>query len=106
MTGQSDACARWYKGHTHCHSTRSDGNLAPEAVACWYRDHGYSFLSITDHFVLTDPAEIDGVETESFILIPGIELAATPLGCQTHTCGLNINAELDSRRGATPSETL
>ena len=106
MTGQPAARARWFKGHTHCHSTESDGNLPPEAVARWYRDHGYSFLSITDHYILTDPAELDGIETESFILIPGTELAATPLGQQTHTCGLNISAQLDSRRGATPAETM
>ncbi len=43
---------QWYRGNTHAHSLWSDGDAAPEAVVQWYRDHGYDFLSLTDHDVL------------------------------------------------------
>jgi hypothetical protein len=51
------ACAgvsedKWYRGNTHTHSLWSDGDAAPEAVVAWYKNHGYDWLSITDHDVL------------------------------------------------------
>ena len=42
---------RFFRGNLHAHSTRSDGKLAPEAVVAHYRDAGYDFLALTDHFV-------------------------------------------------------
>ncbi len=42
---------RFFRGNLHTHSTRSDGKLAPEAVAAHYRDAGYDFLALTDHFL-------------------------------------------------------
>ena len=50
---------RWYKGNTHTHTTESDGDTPPEEVALWYRDHGYNFLVLSDHNVLTDPTLLD-----------------------------------------------
>ncbi|MHB1295576.1 MAG: PHP domain-containing protein [Anaerolineae bacterium] len=47
------APGRWYKGNLHCHTTQSDGNYTPDEAIDWYRDHGYDFLAITDHWVLT-----------------------------------------------------
>jgi hypothetical protein len=40
---------RWWKGNLHTHSLWSDGDDYPEMIAGWYRDHGYHFLSVTDH---------------------------------------------------------
>jgi hypothetical protein len=42
---------RFFRGNLHTHSTRSDGALAPETVATHYRDAGYDFLALTDHFL-------------------------------------------------------
>src|SRR5262245_54655083 len=42
---------RFYKGNLHAHSTRSDGKLSPEEVVAAYRDRGYDFLVLTDHFL-------------------------------------------------------
>lgn len=42
---------RFYKGNLHTHSTLSDGLLSPEAVCRLYRELGYDFLAITDHFM-------------------------------------------------------
>lgn len=43
---------RWWKGNTHAHSWWSDGDLPPELVAKWYKDHGYHFLVHSDHNVM------------------------------------------------------
>lgn len=40
---------RWYRGNVHTHTLWSDGDDYPETVALWYRDHGYDFLSFSDH---------------------------------------------------------
>jgi len=47
-----DAKGRWYRGNTHTHSLWSDGDAAPEALVAWYKDHGYDWLSLTEHDVL------------------------------------------------------
>ncbi len=43
---------RWYKGNTHTHTLWSDGDAAPEIAVAWYKDHGYDWLSLTDHDVV------------------------------------------------------
>jgi len=45
----------WYKGNLHTHTTCSvnDGMTNPVEVAEWYRNHGYGFVAITDHEVMT-----------------------------------------------------
>ena len=66
-----DKPGRFYRGNLHTHSTRSDGRLTPEAVCRFYRDVGYDFLAITDHFMdrfhypITDttPYRSDGFTT-------------------------------------------
>ena len=42
---------RFFRGNLHTHSDRSDGMLTPEAVVAHYRDAGYDFLALTDHFL-------------------------------------------------------
>lgn len=38
-----------YKGDTHLHTNRSDGEGEPFEVGCAYRSAGYDFIAITDH---------------------------------------------------------
>jgi hypothetical protein len=45
---------RWWKGNTHTHTLWSDGNGAPESVAQWYTRHGYQFLVLSDHNILSN----------------------------------------------------
>lgn len=42
---------RFHKGNLHTHSTRSDCTKSPAAVMAVYRDAGYDFISLTDHFL-------------------------------------------------------
>jgi predicted metal-dependent phosphoesterase TrpH len=68
---------RFWKGNLHTHSTRSDGAFSPEEVCRRYRENGYDFLALTDHFLprydfpLTDTAPY---RTSNFTTILGAEL--------------------------------
>ena len=42
---------RFWRGNLHTHSHLSDGCLPPEEVCRRYRDEGYDFIALTDHFV-------------------------------------------------------
>lgn len=44
---------RWWKGNLHTHTLWSDGDGFPEMVGLWYREHGYHFLALSDHNVLS-----------------------------------------------------
>ena len=49
----NDAPLRWWKGNIHTHTLWSDGDDFPEMVAEWYRTHGYNFLALSDHNVMS-----------------------------------------------------
>ncbi len=44
----------WWKGNLHTHTLWSDGDHFPEVVAQWYVAHGYHFLALSDHNVLSE----------------------------------------------------
>lgn len=73
------APGRFYRGNLHTHSTHSDGVREPEAVASAYRQAGYDFLAMTDHFEerygwpVTD---LSNCCDEGFMTLPGAELHA------------------------------
>lgn len=46
-----DKPGNFYRGNLHTHSTLSDGVLDPEQVCTLYREAGYDFISLTDHFM-------------------------------------------------------
>jgi len=48
-----DPPAKWWKGNLHTHSLWSDGDQYPELIALWYKEHGYQFLALSDHNVLS-----------------------------------------------------
>lgn len=53
QTGTQASESRWWKGNLHTHSFWSDGDDFPEMVVQWYKDHGYNFLALSDHNVLS-----------------------------------------------------
>lgn len=59
---------RLFKGNLHTHTTNSDGKKLPEETISIYRSKGYDFLSLTDHWVLSET-----VENDDFLLISGCE---------------------------------
>ena len=48
----ADGVFKWFRGNIHTHTLWSDGDDYPEMVALWYKDHGYDFLSFSDHNTL------------------------------------------------------
>ena len=42
---------RFWRGNLHAHSTLSDGALKPEDVGETYKQAGYDFLQVSDHFL-------------------------------------------------------
>lgn len=98
---------RFYKGNIHTHSTASDAVRDPEAVCATYRDAGYDFIALTDHFLprfgfpITDTR---GFRTNGFTTILGAEVHAprTELGEMWHI--LSVGLPLDFAPTA-PEET-
>jgi hypothetical protein len=68
--------ARWFRGNTHTHTLASDGNAPAIDVARWYKAHGYAFVVITDHEVVTDvdPLNTQLAEPGKFLVLRGQEI--------------------------------
>ncbi|NLG49986.1 MAG: CehA/McbA family metallohydrolase [Chloroflexi bacterium] len=62
----------WFKGNLHTHTTQSDGALTPDQAIAWYREQGYDFLAISDHWVLTKGQTF--APATDFITLSGAEL--------------------------------
>jgi len=90
-----DKPGRFWRGNLHTHSNNSDGRLSPEAVCQLYREAGYDFLSITDHFMkryefpLTDTQPY---QSEGFVTLVGAELHAgeTEFGSFWHILAVGL----------------
>jgi hypothetical protein len=86
---------RFWKGNLHTHSDRSDGARSPEAVCAAYREAGYDFLALTDHFwakygfpiVDTRPFRARGFTT---LLGAELHAPATALGEIWHLLALGL----------------
>ncbi len=75
---------RFWRGNIHTHSTLSDGALAPEEVCRLYRESGYDFLCLSDHFLPAygfPIADTRAFRTNSFTTILGAEIHA-PMNSQ------------------------
>jgi hypothetical protein len=84
---------RWYKGNTHTHTLNSDGDSSPDDVAKWYRQHGYQFLVLTDHNVLTSVDALNALHglDDRFLLIRGEEVTDRFETKPIHVNGLDLN---------------
>ncbi len=98
-----DKPGRFYKGNLHAHSDISDGTLPPEELASLYREAGYDFLAITDHFLgeygfpVTDTRPYRG---EGFVTLLGAELHApeTLLGEDWHILAVGLPPDFSPTR--------
>jgi predicted metal-dependent phosphoesterase TrpH len=89
---------RFFKGNLHTHSTSSDAVLEPAAVCALYRDAGYDFLALTDHFLPKYGFPIVDTRpfrTNRFTTILGAELhaPATELGEIWHILAVGLPAD-------------
>jgi hypothetical protein len=97
---------QWFKGNTHSHTDQSDGDSPPEAVARWYKTHGYRFLVLSDHNVFTDPKTLAHLVDSTFLLIPGEELTSSFERKPVHVNGLNIPGLIEARTDSTLVGTI
>lgn len=102
------AQGRWYKGNTHTHTINSDGDSTPDEVVRWYREHGYQFLVLTDHNVLTSVDALNALHgaDDQFLVIKGEEVT-DPIGNKPlHINGLDIATRVAPQSGASVVEVL
>ena len=96
--------ARWAKGNLHTHTTRSDGDTAPEHVASWYEAHGYDFLCLSDHDHLTILEAPASVRARWPLLVRGQEV--TSRSVNVHVNGYGLGKEVQAAEGLGVLETL
>lgn len=83
----------YLKGQLHAHSDASaDSDTPVDEVVRYYRAHGYDFLVITDHNVVTAPPSPEGM-----LVLPGVEITqnqrvCTPPPLPGLSCLLHVNA--------------
>lgn len=78
----------------HCHSTASDGALAPRDLLCRASDRGVDLLAITDHDTVDAYVALDRSCAPDLRIVPGVEFSSQWRGCTIHVVGLGI--DLDS----------
>jgi hypothetical protein len=89
---------RWYKGNTHSHTFDSDGDSAPDDVVRWYREHGYDFLVITDHGMVTDVGPLNALFSGGgeFLVMRGEEVTSNR---NTPQMKVHVNALSPQHKG-------
>ncbi|MCJ7625623.1 MAG: hypothetical protein MUO76_19190, partial [Anaerolineaceae bacterium] len=88
----------WYKGNTHMHSLASDGGKTIEELALVYKNAGYDFLCLTDHWVPSSVKQKNS--TNDLLWFNGIELdGRDDLGSAYHIVCLGTFGEMDPEIG-------
>jgi predicted metal-dependent phosphoesterase TrpH len=78
----------------HCHSTRSDGLLAPAAVVARAAARGVDVLALTDHDEVSGLAEARAAAAEAGIgFVDGSELSVSWEDLTVHVVGLRIDPD-------------
>ena len=102
------ACAgpvpgEWFQGTTHTHTLNSDGDSTPDNVARWYREHGYDFIFITDHAMITDVAPLNALfgGGGQFLVMPGEEVTSNSKSPElhVHANALNPHTKIEAKIG-------
>lgn len=76
----------------HCHTTASDGALAPEALIDRAIGRNIETLAITDHDTMAGYRQVkDYAKEQGLNLIPGIELSSQWRGIGIHVVGLGMD---------------
>ena len=87
--------SNWYRGQMHMHTNMyidsvlfgsNDAEDPPDVMVETYRDLGYDFVSITDHWVYTIDPQVEGV-----LFISGEEVEAGLDGKGVHANAFNID---------------
>ena len=74
-----DRPGQFFKGNLHTHCTSSDGDFTAEEVISRYRQQGYHFLAMSDHFLERYDYPVTNTHsyrTEDFTTLTAVELHA------------------------------
>lgn len=85
----------WYKGNLHMHTLRSDGHLSQEDAIRLYREAGYDFLALTDHW-----KQSENETAGNMLLLSGCEwdtgdMVNSPI---FHIIGAGMSAKVELER--------
>lgn len=101
---------RFFRGNLHTHSNRSDGKLSPQEVCEAYRQQGYDFIALTDHFLpvydypVTDTRPLRD-PTFTTLLGAEVHVPATAMGEAWHLLAVGLPADFEpTREGETAPE--
>lgn len=101
---------RFFKGNLHTHSTLSDGQLEPAEVCRRYREAGYDFICLSDHFLPAydfPVSDTRAFRTDDFTTILGAEMHVpeTRLGEKWHLLANGLPMDFaPTRAGETAAE--
>ena len=91
----------WLRCALHAHTTGSDGELEPEALAAHYERAHYDVLAITDHWKRSEAPS-----TERLLVLPSVELNCILPGARDgHVLGYGISADADLPRSGPSTPT-
>ena len=84
--------ARWYKGNLHTHTLSSDGDSTPDEVVRWYREHGYDFVVLTDHNLITEVDTLNAPQGAPgrFLVVRGEEVTSRVGDKPIHVNGFDL----------------
>jgi predicted metal-dependent phosphoesterase TrpH len=78
----------------HCHSTASDGVLAPPDLVCRAAEQGVNVLALTDHDEVSGvPAARAAASGYGIELVSGVEISVSWAGRTLHVVGLRVDPE-------------
>jgi predicted metal-dependent phosphoesterase TrpH len=84
----------------HCHSTISDGTLAPVEIVRRAAANGVTVLALTDHDELAGLAQAaEAARADGIRFVPGVEISVTWAELTIHIVGLGIDPD-DATLGA------
>jgi hypothetical protein len=104
----ADSASHWYRGNTHTHTINSEGDSTPDEVVRWYRQHGYDFLFITDHNMITDVGPLKALfgGGGQFLVLSGEEVTSNFGNFHVHINSLSPETGAEAQKGGTAREVL
>lgn len=98
-----DQPGSWYKGNLHTHTTQSDGKPTPIENMEWHASHGYHFVALTDHNVVTDPTAF--AARPPLLAIPSVEISARRGAVDYHVITVGVKS-MPIASGSDPQATI